>query len=94
MKTAELIKLLQTIDKDIPFDAEIVTGDDWNYQEIEKVYHDAPRTFIQFGEPVMGEEASEKQKRKTLIRTVIAMLKRGVKSSDIIIVLEDMEKNI
>ncbi|MGV6808644.1 MAG: hypothetical protein ACWA5U_02100 [bacterium] len=61
MTTSELIAKLQRIDQTVPFDADVVTVDDWNFQEIKKVYHDAPRTFIEFGKPVMGEPASKAQ---------------------------------
>lgn len=48
MKLSELIKKLQEIDKSIPFDSEVVTGEDWMPQTIREVYHEPPYTFIQF----------------------------------------------
>ncbi len=42
MKTSELIKKLQEIDKTVPFDADIVTGDDWLPCGVENVYHAHP----------------------------------------------------
>ncbi|ARA23069.1 TPA: hypothetical protein U2R10_000633 [Proteus mirabilis] len=48
MKTSELIKKLQEIDKTVPFDADIVTGDDWLPCGVENVYHAPPNTYIQF----------------------------------------------
>jgi hypothetical protein len=48
MKTSELIKRLQYLQKDIPFDAEIVTGDDWQPSELVRVFHEPPHTFLEF----------------------------------------------
>lgn len=48
MKTSELIKQLQKIDQTVPFDADIVTGDNWLPCSIDKVYHNPPYTYIQF----------------------------------------------
>lgn len=45
MKTSELIKKLQEIDKTVPFDADIVTGDDWLPCGVENVYHAPPHTY-------------------------------------------------
>lgn len=39
MKTSELIDKLNKIAKTVPFDADIVTGDDWLWQGVDKVYH-------------------------------------------------------
>lgn len=50
MKLSELIKQLQEIDKSVPFDSEVVTGDDWMPRRISSVYHEPPHTFIQFEE--------------------------------------------
>jgi hypothetical protein len=49
---------LQDIDKTVPFDAEVVMGDDWMPLGITKVYHDPPYTYIQFGseEPPKGQD--------------------------------------
>jgi len=75
MTTSELIAKLKQIDQAVPFDADVVTGDDWNFQEIKKVYHDAPRTFIEFGTPVMGESAIEAKSTERLLNTVIDIVK-------------------
>ncbi|KPV95158.1 MULTISPECIES: hypothetical protein [unclassified Pseudoalteromonas] len=48
MKLSELIKQLQEIEKSVPFDSEVVTGEDWMPQSIVQVYHEPPYTFIQF----------------------------------------------
>lgn len=50
MKTSELIKALQDIDKNVPFDADVVTGDDWMPADLMKVYHEPPHTFLEFDE--------------------------------------------
>jgi hypothetical protein len=52
MKLSELIKQLQEIEKSVPFDSTVVTGDDWMPQQIVKVYHEPPYTYIEFEEPV------------------------------------------
>lgn len=62
MKLSELIKKLQALDKSIPFDSEVVSGDDWQPLVISAVYHDPPYTFIQFqecGEMTGGWDESE-----------------------------------
>lgn len=51
MKLSELIKKLQEIEKSVPFDSEVVTGDDYMPQSITRVYHEPPHTFIEFEEP-------------------------------------------
>ncbi|WP_171045092.1 hypothetical protein [Pseudoalteromonas rubra] len=57
MKLSELIKHLQAIEKSVPFDSEVVTGDDWKPSQVAEVYHEPPHTFIQFRE--MDEELDE-----------------------------------
>ncbi|MBQ4848813.1 hypothetical protein [Pseudoalteromonas sp. MMG012] len=51
MKLKELIKNLQEIEKTLPFDSEVVTGDDFMPQRVVKVHHEPPYTFIEFEEP-------------------------------------------
>ncbi len=49
MKTSELIRKLQEIDKTVPFDAPIVgSDDDWMPPTLTRVYHDPPRTHLVF----------------------------------------------
>ncbi|EHR1015804.1 hypothetical protein KS878_004547 [Vibrio parahaemolyticus] len=48
MKISKLIKTLQEIDSTVPFDSDVVTGDDWMPSAITRVYHEPPRTFIEF----------------------------------------------
>ena len=48
MKTSELIKKLQEIDKTVPFDADVVIGDDWQFGHLKQVTHDMPRTYLEF----------------------------------------------
>lgn len=48
MKTSELIKRLQYFANDVPFDAEVVMGDDWQPTKLKKVYHEPPHTFLEF----------------------------------------------
>jgi hypothetical protein len=51
MKLSQLIKKLQEIEKTVPFDSEVVTGDDWMPQKITTVHHEPPYTFIEFESP-------------------------------------------
>ncbi|CFB67761.1 TPA: hypothetical protein ACPZMC_002694 [Yersinia enterocolitica] len=48
MKTSTLIKKLIEIDKTVPFDANIVQGDDYEYDDLIKVYHNPPNTYLVF----------------------------------------------
>lgn len=62
MKTSELIQKLQKLEQEIPFDAEVVTGDDWQPSELVRVQHEPPYTFLEFegiGEQEQFEEARE-----------------------------------
>ncbi|WP_321157782.1 hypothetical protein [Providencia stuartii] len=65
MKMSELIQQLQDIDKTIPFDADVVTGDDFLPCEISRVYHNPPRTYIQF-ESYEEDEWSDDQENNRL----------------------------
>ena len=51
MKTSQLISRLQEISNAIPFDADVVTGDDWMPASLVRVEHDPPDTFLVFEEP-------------------------------------------
>lgn len=59
MKTSQLIKKLQEIDATVPFDADIVMGDDWMPSKLVKVYHEPPRTFLEFEETDVDELGPE-----------------------------------
>lgn len=48
MKTSELIKKLQEIGKTLPFDATVVSGDEWQWEPLVNVFHEAPRTHLEF----------------------------------------------
>lgn len=48
MKTSVLIQKLMEIDKTVPFDADVVTGEDWRPTPISRVYHNPPHTFVEF----------------------------------------------
>lgn len=48
MKTSVLIQKLMEIDKTVPFDADVVTGEDWWPTPISRVYHNPPHTFVEF----------------------------------------------
>lgn len=48
MKTSILIQKLMEIDKTVPFDADVVTGEDWWPTRISRVYHNPPHTFVEF----------------------------------------------
>ena len=48
LKTSVLIQKLIEIDKTVPFDADVVTGEDWWPTPISRVYHNPPDTFIEF----------------------------------------------
>lgn len=48
MKLSALIKKLQAIQDTVPFDSDVVTGDDFMPTPIKSVYHEPPYTFIQF----------------------------------------------
>ncbi|OED64027.1 hypothetical protein A165_12615 [Vibrio tasmaniensis ZS-17] len=58
MKISELIEKLQLIDSTVPFDSDVVSGDDWMPSAITRVYHEPPRTFIEFDE-LAGELINE-----------------------------------
>lgn len=48
LKTSVLIQKLMEIDKTVPFDADVVTGEDWCPTPISRVYHNPPHTFVEF----------------------------------------------
>lgn len=59
MKTSELIARLQKIEKTVPFDAEVVMGDDWQPTELARVYHEPPYTFLEFADDEGREHPDE-----------------------------------
>lgn len=48
MKLHHLIEALQRIEATVPFESDVVSGDDWMPDGISRVYHEPPYTFIQF----------------------------------------------
>ncbi|AAX65152.1 hypothetical protein DU808_25730 [Salmonella enterica subsp. enterica] len=48
LKTSVLIQKLMEIDKTVPFDADVVTGEEWWPIPISRVYHNPPHTFVEF----------------------------------------------
>ncbi|ESE69482.1 hypothetical protein [Salmonella enterica] len=48
MKTSVLIQKLMEIDKTVPFDADVVTGEELWPIPISRVYHNPPHTFVEF----------------------------------------------
>lgn len=50
----QLLNKLQEIDATVPFDAEIASGDDWNFQFIEKIKQTEEAVLLKLSEPVFG----------------------------------------
>ena len=48
LKTSVLIQKLMEIDKTVPFDADVVTGEEWWPTPISRVYHNPPHTYVEF----------------------------------------------
>lgn len=70
MKSSELIKRLQLLEKEIPFDAEIVIGDDWQPSHLKRVHHEPPYTFLIFeGE---DERAELNEQERLIVGSFIA----------------------
>lgn len=55
-KVSALLERLEKIDASVPFDANIVFGDDWNYQEIKDVSERDGILVIQLSEPIFGSD--------------------------------------
>ena len=53
-----LLERIRRIDSIIPFDTDIVSGDDWNYQEIEAVKTE-DMLVIELSNPVFDDEDDE-----------------------------------
>ena len=69
MKTSKLIEKLNKIAETVPFDADVVTGDDWLSQRAIKVYHNPPHTYIEFEsfeEDEWSEDFAEENRRATI----------------------------
>jgi len=47
----DLISKLEKLASDIPFDAQIVSGDDWNYQEIDSIAFEDNALVISLSKP-------------------------------------------
>lgn len=59
MKTSVLIQKLMEIDKTLPFDADVVTGEDWWPTPISRVYHNPPHTFVEFEADEQSQDAPD-----------------------------------
>jgi len=59
LKTSVLIQKLVEIDKTVPFDAEVVTGEDWWATPISRVYHNPPHTFVEFETGEQSQDDSD-----------------------------------
>jgi hypothetical protein len=69
VKLSALIKKLQAIHDEVPFDSDVVTGDDYMPTLIKSVYHEPPYTFIQFESSESDdEEFNENSKALTFER--------------------------
>ncbi|MGO2510838.1 hypothetical protein [Marinomonas sp. ef1] len=56
MKTSDFLEKLKKIDTTVPFDAELVIGDDWMPQRVTGLYHEPPHTFIKVESPTTYDE--------------------------------------
>ena len=59
LKTSVLIQKLMEIDKTVPFDADVVTGEDWCPTPISRVYHNPPYTFVEFETDEQSQDAPD-----------------------------------
>ena len=46
MRTSDFLEKLKKLDATVPFDAELVVGDDWMPQRVIGLYHEPPHTFV------------------------------------------------
>lgn len=72
MKTSELIVKLQEIDKTVPLDADIVTGENSLPQHLTKVYHEPLYTFIEFKSYAEDEWGDENENNRLASVTELA----------------------
>ncbi|MFA0173149.1 hypothetical protein AB4424_24525, partial [Vibrio splendidus] len=47
-----LLERLESIDATVPFDADLISGDDWNFQEVQSVLESEGKVLIQISDPV------------------------------------------
>jgi len=87
MKTSQLIKKLQRIEKDVPFDADVVTGDDWQPTDLARVYHEPPYTFLEFNysssEEAQEESITFNEEQKVLVLAYITSMLQEASSQKI-----------
>lgn len=50
----QLLNRLQEIDATVPFDADIASGDDWDFQFIEEIKQTEEAVLLKLSEPVFG----------------------------------------
>lgn len=50
----ELLERIENIDATVPFDADLASGDDWNFQEVEDVLEGDGMLLVQISDPVFG----------------------------------------
>ncbi|WP_318521282.1 hypothetical protein [Photobacterium leiognathi] len=94
MNTSELIKKLQEIDASVPFDADVVIGDDWMPNAVTGVYHEPPYTFLTIADDTDDEEIEEdhelakemaekyEQSRKAFLTSIFSSVQTGELSID------------
>lgn len=85
MKTSTLIQKLTELSKTVPFDADVVTGEDWWPNPIARVYHNPPHTFIEFEKEGPSEDDDPDEftlYRELEIRTHQMMIIRDFVKSD------------
>jgi len=88
MKLRHLIGILQKIEAEVPFDSDVVSGDDWMPDQISQVYHEPPHTFIQFEEPDYdfddsGISRNFTEYEKLLIQSFIVFMFEQYKNGEI-----------
>ncbi|PMG67400.1 hypothetical protein [Vibrio lentus] len=49
-----LLERLESIDATVPFDADLTSGDDWNFQEVQSVFESEGKVLIQISDPVFN----------------------------------------
>lgn len=93
MNTSELIKKLQEIDATVPFDADVVVGEDWMPRAVTGVYHEPPYTFltiesddeeIEEDDHEQSKEMAEKyeQSRTSFLTSLFSSVQKGELSID------------
>lgn len=69
MNTSEAIKLLQAIDKTVPFDAEVVSGTEDMPFELVSIKHEPPYTFLDFNYPEQESDRTNEDEGR-LVKTI------------------------